>query len=94
LPHFRKTSQAVRKKAKPSEKEKKKKEKKPYTPFPPAQLPRKEDLQMESGEYFLSAEQKEAKRVQEKKEKQLLKKREKDAQRAKLFEAPKESSRH
>ena len=34
--------------------------KKGYTPFPPPQAPRKEDLALESGEYFLSAEQKAA----------------------------------
>lgn len=47
-----------------------KKEKKEYTPFPPPQKPRKEDLELESGEYFLSKEQKEAKQEQAKKEKQ------------------------
>ena len=36
--------------------------KKEYTPFPPAQPPRKVDLQLESGEYFLSAEQKREKK--------------------------------
>lgn len=34
--------------------------KKDYTPFPPPQQPRKEDLQIESGEYFLSDEQKQS----------------------------------
>jgi ribosomal RNA assembly protein len=37
------------------------KEKKTYTPFPPPQQPSKIDLQLESGEYFLSAELKAAK---------------------------------
>jgi ribosomal RNA assembly protein len=34
-------------------KPKKVREVKEYTPFPPPQQPRKEDLQIESGEYFL-----------------------------------------
>ena len=33
-------------------------EKKVYTPFPPAQQPRKIDLQIESGEYFLGKRKK------------------------------------
>ena len=33
-----------------------------YTPFPPAPTPRKVDLQLESGEYFLSDEQKRARK--------------------------------
>eukprot|EP00826_Nyctotherus_ovalis_P025669 TRINITY_DN1991_c0_g1_i8.p1 TRINITY_DN1991_c0_g1~~TRINITY_DN1991_c0_g1_i8.p1 ORF type:complete len:360 (-),score=132.55 TRINITY_DN1991_c0_g1_i8:93-1172(-) len=52
LPHFKKQSQ------KRKEKRKKRKEKKEYTPFPPEQQPRKIDLMMESGEYFLTQEQK------------------------------------
>ena len=31
----------------------KKQKKKEYTPFPPEQKPRKEDLEMMSGKYFL-----------------------------------------
>ncbi|KAI0253136.1 ribosomal RNA assembly protein mis3 [Lactifluus subvellereus] len=44
-------------------------EKKLYTPFPPAQLPRKIDLQLESGEYFLKPTEKKRREEQERKRK-------------------------
>lgn len=49
LPKFKKTN---------APKQKKKKEKKEYTPFPPEQTKRKEDILMETGEYFMKDEEK------------------------------------
>lgn len=40
--------------------------KKQYTPFPPAPVPRKVDLQLESGEYFLNEAQRSEKAKKEK----------------------------
>ena len=39
-----------------------------YTPFPPAQTPSKKDLQIESGEYFLNQQQRDARKLSEKRE--------------------------
>ncbi len=47
-------------------------EKKVYTPFPPPQMPRKVDLQLESGEYFLKSHEKEARETHRRKEKVCL----------------------
>ena len=48
LPQFKKMN--IKKKKEKTEK----REKKEYNPFPPEQLPRKEDIAMETGEYFLT----------------------------------------
>ncbi|KAH7299192.1 hypothetical protein KP509_25G076800 [Ceratopteris richardii] len=69
------------------------KEKKPYTPFPPPQQPSKIDLQLESGEYFLSAERKAAKKWQEKQEKQKEKVIENKKKREAAFVPPKETKK-
>ena len=44
-----------------------KSKKKSYTPFPPAQQPSKIDLQLDSGEYFLSERERKARQLSEKK---------------------------
>ncbi|CAI5959339.1 unnamed protein product [Closterium sp. NIES-65] len=67
----------------------KSKVKKPYTPFPPPQQPSKIDLALESGEYFLSAERKAAKKHAEKMEKQEEAVEEKKRKREEAFQPPK-----
>lgn len=86
LPKFRKIN-----KSKPSKKPSAEK-KKEYTPFPPTQTPRKEDIQMESGEYFLKPEQKEAKAAEIKQIAREQKKIEKMEKRNAIFVAPEEES--
>lgn len=61
LPKFKKKSVKSKKTAEP-----KKKERTEKLPFPPAPTPRKEDVEMETGEYFLKEEEKNAK-LQDKK---------------------------
>ena len=63
LPQFKK--QNTKRKKVAADKRKKKKE---YTPFPPEQTPRKEDIQMQTGEYFLSEQAKEQIKAQKKRE--------------------------
>lgn len=88
LPKFRKVNKAKAAK-KPATDKKNKKE---YTPFPPTQTPRKEDLEMESGAYFLKPEQKEAKIVEAKQLAREQKKLEKIEKRSLVFVAPEEES--
>jgi ribosomal RNA assembly protein len=68
-------------------------EKKVKTPFPPAQTPRKIDLQIESGEYFLSKSQKSAAEFVAKKEKQEENSAKRREEREKAFIPPEEPVR-
>ena len=60
--------------------------------FPPALLPRKVDLEIESGEYFLSKREKQMKKLNEQKEKQMEREVERQEERAKNFVAPQEEA--
>ncbi|KAG2300789.1 hypothetical protein Bca52824_037261 [Brassica carinata] len=82
LPKFKKTNV--------QQKKPKNKEKKEYTPFPPPQPPSKVDMQLESGEYFMSNEKKSEKKWQEKQEKQTEKSTEKKRKRDDSFVPPEE----
>ncbi|XP_073303419.1 KRR1 small subunit processome component [Primulina huaijiensis] len=69
------------------------KEKKSYTPFPPPQQPSQIDLQLESGEYFLSDKKKQARKWQEKQKKQAEKTAESKRKREEAFVPPEEPKR-
>lgn len=66
------------------------KAKKVYTPFPPAPEKSKVDLQIESGEYFLSKDAKDRAQKEEVMERQRIKRDEKMREREKDFIAPEE----
>jgi ribosomal RNA assembly protein len=83
LPNFKKKN--VQRK-----KPRKIREKKVYTPFPPPIQPSKVDLALESGEYFLSQEQKQARAKAQQEERQASKVEERKKQREAAFIAPKE----
>ncbi|KAJ3388888.1 Ribosomal RNA assembly protein mis3 [Lobulomyces angularis] len=85
LPKFKKSN------VKTSKKPKLKQEKKVYTPFPPAQTPSKIDLAIESGEYFLSKQQKDQQKLRKQKELQMENSLEKLKERQKAFIPPAET---
>jgi ribosomal RNA assembly protein len=62
LPQFAKGNVPRRKPKKINKKDK------AYTPFPPAQTPRKVDLQLDTGEYFATEDQRKAKKLAAKKQ--------------------------
>ncbi|KAF8121335.1 hypothetical protein EV363DRAFT_1568730 [Boletus edulis] len=66
--------------------------KKAYTPFPPQQQPRKVDLQLESGEYFLKPHEKRARKEEQRKQKQAEASSKRRAERAEAFVAPVEEA--
>ncbi|KAJ3059351.1 hypothetical protein HK102_010041 [Quaeritorhiza haematococci] len=69
------------------------KKKKDYTPFPPAQVPSKVDLQLESGEYFLSKMEKESRALAKKKEAQVENAAKKQQERQQAFIPPTEPAK-
>lgn len=92
LPHFRARSVALKEKRKRMKQmiAERKAKKKEYTPFPPAPIMSKIDKQIESGEYFLSKEARDAQQRKEKETKKAEKLRERERERASHFIAPKE----
>ncbi|KAJ3032598.1 ribosomal RNA assembly protein krr1 [Rhizophlyctis rosea] len=83
LPHFKRKNVKLPKKPKAPKKER--------ALFPPAQTPRKVDLQIESGEYFLSQTEKSAMDLQKKKEAQAEHAVKRQAERNRAFVAPQET---
>ncbi|XP_058781600.1 KRR1 small subunit processome component homolog [Vicia villosa] len=69
------------------------KQKKPYTPFPPPQQPSKVDIELETGEYFISDKKKSKKKWQERQEKQAEKTAENKRKRDESFIPPKEPAK-
>ena len=86
LPHFKKRNMSKRRVPyKVTDKSKKN-----YTPFPPPQEKSKVDLQMESGEYFLTQQAKERAKKEKREEMVREKTKERKKKREEAFEAPRE----
>ena len=67
--------------------------KKVKTLFPPDQAPRKEDMLMESGEYFMSKQERASKKLDDRKEQQVEKSSRKRKDMEKQFIAPKKAAK-
>jgi ribosomal RNA assembly protein len=88
LPKFKKKN--IKRKAPKEDKPEKKKKEKEKSPFPPAQTPSKIDMQLESGEYFLSEKKRKQKQKDEQHKEKSAKKQEEKKQRLQaLFTPPK-----
>ncbi|KAF9526694.1 hypothetical protein CPB83DRAFT_857305 [Crepidotus variabilis] len=82
------TKEEIQRKEAGADGKEKKAKKKVYTPFPPAQQPRKVDLQLESGEYFLKAEEKEHREEEKRKQKQAETTEKRRQERAEVYVPP------
>ena len=82
LPQFKKRN-VKRKESKRSKSE--------YTPFPPTQQPRKEDLLLESGEFFLTKQEKSQKLAKDREKTQEAKRLERKRKREESFKPPAEA---
>jgi ribosomal RNA assembly protein len=87
LPSFKKRN--IKRKVDRAALAKSKAKSKNYTPFPPAQQPSKVDLQLESGEFFLSKEAKQQRAAADKASRQAGAVAASAARRAEQFVAPK-----
>lgn len=90
LPKFKKKNVQTKKKPAP----KKKESDEARSPFPPAQQPRKEDIAMETGEFFVKESEKKRQKMEEKLQKQREKIAAKKAEQEKDYVAPKEEKQY
>lgn len=92
LPKYKKKNVQTKKPKRTAENATKKKSKM-ESAFPPEPTPRKEDLLMESGEYFLSKQERAKKSLDDKKEQQQAKSSNKRKEMEKQFVAPKKAAK-
>ena len=95
LPKFKKKVQTAKeaRELKKKTKAKWKPKNKEYTPFPPPQQPRKVDLQMESGEFFINERAKQRQHQAQLEDKHLEQRSRRKAEREAQFVAPPEPQR-